>query len=166
MDFYIFREKRKLSENEQIFAKSFRFCENFSENFRFRESFRIKFSVLRKSSQKFFAKVFGFCEILPRKCYFLTSILLHVYGYCLICFETLSGFDHTVGYLNNKTAVSFVLKIRKRNFSFNPRFWVIIFLGAFCHEVDSHFEYKRKITTLLYPYQHIWRDKKCWALFI
>jgi hypothetical protein len=47
---------------------------------------------------------------LPRKFYILTSILVHVYGYCLICFETLSGFDHPVGYLYNKTAVSFVLK--------------------------------------------------------
>jgi hypothetical protein len=33
-----------------------------------------------------------------------------VHGYCLICFETLSGFDHLVGYLYNNTDVSFVLK--------------------------------------------------------
>jgi hypothetical protein len=35
---------------------------------------------------------------------------VHVYGYCLICFETLYGFDHPVGYLYNKPAASFVLK--------------------------------------------------------
>jgi hypothetical protein len=28
---------------------------------------------------------------------------MHVYGYCFICFETLSGFDQPVGYLYNKT---------------------------------------------------------------
>jgi hypothetical protein len=31
--FFHFREKRKLSENEQVFAK-FRFCETFREKFR------------------------------------------------------------------------------------------------------------------------------------
>jgi hypothetical protein len=30
---------------------------------------------------------------------------VHVYGYCRICFETLSGFDHPVGFLYNKMAV-------------------------------------------------------------
>jgi hypothetical protein len=77
---------------------------SFRENFRFCESFREKFSFSRKFSRKcsktnIFAQVFFFCEILQRKFYFLTSILVHVYGYCLICYETLSGFDHPVGYL-------------------------------------------------------------------
>jgi hypothetical protein len=83
---------------------------------RFRESFRMKFLFSLNLSQIFFAKtnifakVLVFCEILPRKFYFSTSILVWFYGYYLICFETLSGFDHPVGYLNNKTSVSFVLK--------------------------------------------------------
>jgi hypothetical protein len=77
------------NENEQVFP-NFRES-SFRENFRFRKSFREKFSFSRKS-------------------FVLTSIIVHVYGYCLICFETLPGFDRPVGYHYNKTAVSFVLK--------------------------------------------------------
>jgi hypothetical protein len=50
----------------------------------------------------------GFREISFREK--LTSILVHGRGNCLICFETLSGFDNPVGYLYHNTAVSFVSK--------------------------------------------------------
>jgi uncharacterized membrane protein YfcA len=61
------------------------------------------------------------------KFYILTPILVHVYGYCLICFEILSGFDHTVGCLYYITAVSFVLKQ-------NPELLVLILiLHIFSH---------------------------------
>jgi hypothetical protein len=93
--FFIFAK----SENEQIFAKNVRLRENL---FLFSEKF----------SQKFFvcAKVFVEGKVCRENFTFQTPLLVHVHGYCLICFETLSGFDHRVGYLNNNTAVSFVLK--------------------------------------------------------
>jgi hypothetical protein len=138
--FYSFSRKAKIKRKWASFREiSFRENFRFRESFRFRENFSFsrKFSFLHKFSQKnsflrnfshnFCAKTTNFrknfrlrfkgkffCDRLPRKFYLLTSILVHVYGYryryCLIYFETLSGFDHPFGYLYNKTAVSFVLK--------------------------------------------------------
>jgi hypothetical protein len=62
--FFHFREKRKLSKNEQVFAKFrfvqiFRFRKNFlfrqifRKKFRFRESFRKTFRAKRNFSQTF-----------------------------------------------------------------------------------------------------------------
>jgi hypothetical protein len=121
--FFHCREKRKLSVNEQVFAK---FC---LRKFLFLLKFSQKVFVYVKAFANVFAKKFCFCENenfcesfrlrvkgkfccdkLPLKFYILTSILVHVYGYCLICFDTLSGFDHPVRCLYNKMTVPFVLK--------------------------------------------------------
>jgi hypothetical protein len=85
------------------FLQNFLFSQKFSQKFSFSRTFSQNFSRKRKFSRKFSFKGKFFV--------ILTSILVHVYGYCRICFETLSGFDHPVGNLTyNKTAVSFVLK--------------------------------------------------------
>jgi hypothetical protein len=109
--FFYFRNKRKLSENEQVFpkfrfakifvfmkvfvfAKIFVFAQVFARKFRCgNENFRASFRL--RAEGKFFATSYH------KKLYILTSILVYVYGYCLICFETISGFDHKVGYLYN-----------------------------------------------------------------
>jgi hypothetical protein len=105
--FFPFSRKSKMSKFSRNFAKfvsrKFSFSQkNFviakfcCENENFLKSFRLR------------VKGKFCCDKLPRKFYILTSILVHVYGYCLLCFESLSGFDHPVWYLYNKTAVSFV----------------------------------------------------------
>jgi hypothetical protein len=65
--FFYFREKRKLSKNEQVFAK---FLEiSFRENFLFRENFHKKFSFVRKFFvfAKVFEIIFVFAQVFPNK---------------------------------------------------------------------------------------------------
>jgi hypothetical protein len=66
--FFRFREKRKLSENEQVFVFSL-----FANSFHFRESFREKFLFSRKFLGKYFIS-----RKSQQKLYILTSILVHV----------------------------------------------------------------------------------------
>jgi hypothetical protein len=111
--FFHFREI-SFHENFHIcksFCKKCLFLQKFCEKFSFSLKFLQKILFSQKFSQNFFAKtkifarvfIYGkgkfFCKKLPRKFYIFMSILVHVFGYCLICFETPFRFDLTVGYL-------------------------------------------------------------------
>jgi hypothetical protein len=119
-----FSFSQKLFVFAKVFAKIGREIENF------REIFRLRISFLRKDIAKIlhFKVNFSACTIS-----------------CLICFETLSGFDPPVAYIYNNTAVSFVLKQDP------DLFWTSF--ASWNSDVSRHFRFPRNFFSLKFRFR-------------